>query len=260
MEKTDDLLFKDQHNVLKSVILHLFPGLLVLGGIFLFSQPIFCEILGLDARFGPLLGWLMSITFCLIPVQLGILLYVGKRQNDSFNIKEVLGNKKNSPTKIYLIFIPIYIIFAFVFMFLLAPPVNNFFVEKIFSWYPQEYNFQNQMQDPASMQNYKGFQLIFILYILLSCIAAPFVEELYFRGYLLPRMDEKMGKGAPYINAILFSIYHFFSPWENLIRIVILIPLVYFVWIKKNMRLSILTHIILNCMGAVAMAIMVYFV
>ena len=258
MQKIDDLLIQDQHGGLKSTLLHLIPGIPVVGGIFLFSQPIFCEIFGFDPRFGPFLGYLMSIAFCLIPVQLAILLFAGKKQNNSFRIKEVLGNREKSPTKQYLIFIPLYIIIAFVLMFIVAPPVNNFFVEKIFWWYPQEYNFQNQMQDPAAMRGLEGFNVLFILYVLLSCIAAPFVEELYFRGYLLPRMDEKMGKGAPYINAILFSIYHFFSPWENLIRIVILIPLVYMVWRKKNIRFGIFTHVILNCIGAVAMAVMVF--
>jgi len=258
MEKNNDLLIKNQHSVLKSILLHLIPGIIVLGGIFLFSQPIFCEILGFDPRFGPLLGWLMSILFCLIPVQLGILLFVGKKQNKSFTFRGVLGNTEKSPTKQYFLYIPIYILFALIFFLVLAPSVNEFFVEKLFWWYPQEYNFQESMQDPASMKDYKGFQVIFVLYILLSCILAPIVEEIYFRGYLLPRMDEKMGKSAPYINTILFSIYHFFSPWENLIRIIALTPLVYLVWRKKNIRFGIFSHVILNCIGAVAMAVMVY--
>ena len=258
MEKKDELIFKNQHSVPNSTLLHLIPGIIILGGIFLFSQPFFCDIFGFDTRFGPLFGWLMSILFCLIPIQLGILLFVGKKQNKSFTFKGVVGNTEKSPTKQYFLYIPIYILFAFILFFVLAPSVNEFFIEKLFWWYPQEYNFQDLMQDPASMKDLKGFNVLFILFILLSCIAAPIVEEIYFRGYLLPRMEEKMGKSAPYVNAILFSIYHFFSPWENLIRIIALIPLVYLVWRKKNIRFGIYAHVLINCIGAVAMAIMIY--
>ena len=41
MENNNDLFIKNQHSVLKSILLHLIPGIIVLGGIFLFSQPIF---------------------------------------------------------------------------------------------------------------------------------------------------------------------------------------------------------------------------
>ena len=49
-------------------------------------------------------------------------------------------------------------------------------------------------------------------------LRGPIVEELYFRGYLLPRM-EWMGRWAPLVNVSLFSLYHFWSPWQILGRI-----------------------------------------
>ena len=72
-------------------------------------------------------------------------------------------------------------------------------------------------------------------------IAGPVVEELYFRGYLLPRMPWSQG-WTPLINALLFSLYHFFSPWQNITRIVAFIPLVYAVSWKRNIYLSLFTH------------------
>jgi hypothetical protein len=39
------------------------------------------------------------------------------------------------------------------------------------------------------------------------------VEEYYFRGYLLPRLS-RFGSLAPVINVALFSLYHFFTPWQ----------------------------------------------
>jgi membrane protease YdiL (CAAX protease family) len=71
------------------------------------------------------------------------------------------------------------------------------------------------------------------------------VEELYFRGYLLPRIS-RFGAWAPLINMVLFSLYHFFTPWQNLGRIVGLLPMVYTVWWKRSIYVSIAVHVLGN--------------
>ena len=48
---------------------------------------------------------------------------------------------------------------------------------------------------------------------------------MYFRGYLLPRIS-RFGAWAPVINTVLFSVYYFFTPWQNVGRIVGLLPMV----------------------------------
>jgi membrane protease YdiL (CAAX protease family) len=64
-------------------------------------------------------------------------------------------------------------------------------------------------------------------------------------------MESLVGKWAPFLNTVLFSIYHFFSPWENLIRIVASYPLVYTVWKKRDIRFGILVHILVNTIGGI---------
>ena len=63
-------------------------------------------------------------------------------------------------------------------------------------------------------------------YFILNGFVGPIVEELYFRGYLLPRM-EWMGRWAPLVNVSLFSLYHFWSPWQIVGRILGFGPTVY---------------------------------
>ncbi len=82
----------------------------------------------------------------------------------------------------------------------------------------------------------------------LNGILGPVTEELYFRGFLLPRIPASRA-WAPLINVLLFSLYHFFSPWANVTRIVALIPLVYAVAWKRNIYLSMITHCLLNTLG-----------
>ncbi|MFN2272167.1 MAG: lysostaphin resistance A-like protein, partial [Anaerolineae bacterium] len=76
------------------------------------------------------------------------------------------------------------------------------------------------------------------------------VEEMYFRGYLLPRLS-RFGAWAPLINTLLFSLYHFFTPWQNVTRIIALIPMVYVGWWKKNIYLGMIVHCLANTFSAI---------
>ena len=246
-----------QHSVLKSILLHLMPGILITVFIFIFSNPFFTELFGLDQRLGPLVGFLMAILFVLIPVQLGILLLAGKSETGKYTIKGIIPYLEKSRTRDYLIYVPALILFSLILFVLIAPAIQPHIVRIFFSWWPEEYNFQLILQDPSTIAGYKGVKILLLFYILLSCIAGPLVEELYFRGYLLPRMEKYSGSWSPFINTTLFSLYHFFSPWEFLIRIVAIYPMVYIVKKKKNIRLGILVHVILNTLGGMIMLVII---
>ena len=88
--------------------------------------------------------------------------------------------------------------------------------------------------------------------VLFNGIAGPMVEELYFRGYLLPRISRLKG-WAPLLNVFLFSVYHFFTPWRNLERILALLPGIYIIQWKKNIYLGMIPHCLLNATGMLLM-------
>jgi len=79
-----------QHSALTSIALHLLPGIPIIAGMFLFARPAFTDFFGLNENLGPLLGFLMSVAFFLIPVQLGILLIASKIETGNFNIRCVM--------------------------------------------------------------------------------------------------------------------------------------------------------------------------
>ena len=76
-------------------------------------------------------------------------------------------------------------------------------------------------------------------------IAGPIVEELYFRGYLLPRISY-MGTWAPLVSSVLFSVYHFFTPWQNPVRLMVLVPTTYIIVRNKNIYWGMIVHATLN--------------
>ena len=92
--------------------------------------------------------------------------------------------------------------------------------------------------------------IVLILNLILNGLLAPVLEELYFRGYLLPRMEGAFGRAAPVFNTLLFSLYHFWQPQIYLTLFIALLPMTYLVWKTQSIRLAIYTHCGLNVLGA----------
>jgi membrane protease YdiL (CAAX protease family) len=247
-----------QHSPARSVLLHLAPGLVYLAAIFALSQPVFYRTLGVAPELRALFGYIVASLFVMTPLLLGWLLYQGKKRNGRVSLEGIVQYTQRRPVWQYLVLVPVFIAFNFLLFVFVAPLIQPFIVDTLFSWWPQEFNFQNAMQEPAQFSNYGGVQALAVLYALSLGFLIPFLEELYFRGYLLPRMEGYARKWAPLVNVVLFSIYHFYSPWENPIRIVALLPQFYVVWRKKDIRFGILPHVLINLIGAVMILVAVF--
>ena len=92
-----------------------------------------------------------------------------------------------------------------------------------------------------------------VAFLVLNGLVGPIVEELYFRGYLLPRLD-RLGRWAPLVNVSLFSLYHFWSPWQVAARILGIGPMVFAVRWKRNVYLGMLIHCTLNLISVLLVA------
>ncbi len=130
-------------------------------------------------------------------------------------------------------------------------PLGKPIIDTFFSWVPEIYFFETFM---SQLDQYPKSILIFtsILGIFINGIFGPIVEELYFRGFLLPRISRFKG-WAPLLNTALFAPYHFFTPWQNPMRLVAFLPMCYTVWWKKNITVGIFVHCIMNLIGTIGM-------
>jgi membrane protease YdiL (CAAX protease family) len=88
---------------------------------------------------------------------------------------------------------------------------------------------------------------------MLSGLLAPVVEEMYFRGFLLPRM-EHWGPTAPVLNSLLFAVYHFYFPGNVPGIFVAFLPLAYVVMVRKNWRIGVVFHSLVNLWGVYRLA------
>jgi membrane protease YdiL (CAAX protease family) len=113
-------------------------------------------------------------------------------------------------------------------------------------WLPQWF----EMRDVAQLAQYSRASLVvtFWLSLALNGIAAPIVEELYFRGYLMPRLA-RFGRWTPLIAVALFTLYHFWQPYFWATQFFGMLPVVLAVWWKRSITLGIFTHAAMNLIG-----------
>jgi membrane protease YdiL (CAAX protease family) len=228
-----------QHSLWQSIVLHLFPGALATGVYILIAPP-------LVARGWPaLFALLLSVVTIAISIELGILVYQARKTNGRFSLRGVVPYRDSMPLWQYPALIVPLILWAFVVTGLLGP-LDNLIGERLFAWLPGWYN----ISDLSELAQFPRLTLIWV-FVLRAILDGtwPIVEELYFRGYLLPRIS-RFGRWAPPINVLLFSLYHFWTPWQNVSRILFMLPIVYVTWWKRNVLVAIITHCLLNILGA----------
>lgn len=229
----------EQHSLLRSIVLHLFPGALATVAYVLIAPPLLAR--GLPA----LISLLISVVLIAIGIELGILLYQARRANGRFSLQGVVPYRESMPLWQYPALIVPLIVWAF-FVTGLLGPLDTWIGERVFAWLPDWYfisSLDQLTQFPRSTLIW-----VFVLRAILDG-TWPIVEELYFRGYLLPRIS-RFGRWAPLINTVLFSMYHLWTPWQNVSRILFMLPIVYVTWWKRNIRIAIITHCTLNILGA----------
>jgi uncharacterized protein len=126
-------------------------------------------------------------------------------------------------------------------------PVDALLVERLHGFFPPWFVIAEIDQFAAYSSD--ALAVTFALWFVLNGFLLPIVEELYFRGYLLPRR-ERFGGCAPVISTELFAVYHFWQPWNYPTIILGLLPLTWFAWRRKSVAVGIMVHSSLNTLGA----------
>lgn len=240
----------EQISIGRMIILHLLPGalamsLMLISGSLLKRIGIFPSLPVLFTFVAPML----------ILMQLGFLYYKGKQMNGRFSLKGVVLYRDNPMPwwKIVTLSLPLFAWIAIAF-YIVKPPVNSFFIGHFFSWMPA-YFFDDHFLNNLSQYSPDMLRVLGVLFTL-SISFGGAVEELYFRGYLLPRL-EPLGTWAPLVNIVLFSLYHFWSPWETVVRLLALTPWIFTIWRTRNIYLAILVHFFINAFSGISLVFLI---
>jgi uncharacterized protein len=221
----------EQHSVAQSLLLHLLPGLLITGGYFVLIRPL------RQWGYPSLLALMVAIAVILVPFELGYLLYQGRRRNGRLSLEGIVLYRDRIRVWQYLLWVPVVLVAAGV-IFTVLKPVDTFLQQRVFfAWPPLDSGLTGEYSRSALIVTYAMLGLF-------SVVIAPIVEELYFRGFLLPRMDYA-GKWAPLLHSFLFALYHFFTPWMIVARTLGVLPVVYAAR-RRNIYVGMIVHVLVN--------------
>lgn len=230
----------EQHSLVKSTVLHLLPGVLMLV-FFIIAAPL-AESVGVPS----MIGYTLAVFFVQIPFELGLLVYLGKKQNGKLSLKGIVLYREPVSVWQTIVLSVVCIIWLFVILNIVFAPLEAYLIESVFAWMPDWFQQGRFVESP---DRYSPASMILVLALLwIAAIPGPLVEELYFRGYLLPRISY-FGKWAPLINTVLFALEHLAQPWKSPGMIVALLPMVYAVWWKRNLKLGIIVHCVVVALG-----------
>ncbi|GAA1665220.1 hypothetical protein GCM10009830_08470 [Glycomyces endophyticus] len=245
-------LLADKHSVPLSIALHLVPGALIVGVYAVLGAPI-SRAIGAPI----FLAWAIALVVVLFPLLFG-LLWLGKRQTGKYTLGGGVVRYRGKPFsrgKITLIGIGLMLYMTIVSLSLAG--LDAWTYEHLFSWVTFE------SSGSSGLTYLDGFDKDVVLTTLLFCgpftgFILPLIEEYYFRGFLLSRLPQ-LGRWAPLFNTALFSIYHFWAIWTVPSKIIFLLPGVWFVWGKHDIRASIWMHpgsaLLMTVVGATMFAL-----
>jgi membrane protease YdiL (CAAX protease family) len=223
------------HTWVESLVYHLLPGALI-GAVYYLIVP-FIQAAGYPS----VMALIVTAIIVLIPVELVILFWHGKRWNGKLSLKGVVIYHQKLAWWQYGLWIVVIFVSSGLIMTVLNPV--SVFIEGWFTWIPENLRLGMGLSDAFTKS--KLIQT-FALHFVFIVIIAPAIEELYFRGFLLPRMPKNLGWAAPIVHSLLFAVYHVWSPWMFLARTLALLPLIYIVRWKKNIFLGIGAHWLIN--------------
>jgi len=222
----------EQHSLSVSIIPHLLPGILT-GTTFLLLGP-----LVRDLNLPSFVALSVANLTVLVPSIFGILYYLGYKRNGRLSLDGVVLYREKADWKQYLLFVPL-VFLASGLLIVFLNPISHFLGERLFHWWSDVYNLSPDLSRFSKSTLVFSYALLFLVGVL----AAPIAEEIYFRGYLLPRLS-RYGLWAIPINSLLFALFHVWTPWMFVARTIGLIPLIYVTQKKQNIHIGMIAHIL----------------
>jgi membrane protease YdiL (CAAX protease family) len=95
-----------------------------------------------------------------------------------------------------------------------------------------------------------------VIVLVISLIIATFGEELWWRGYILPRQELQHGEKTWIIHGILWGAFHFFLPWNLIALLPGTLALSYVAQKLKNTWPAIIAHGLVNGLTVILVVIL----
>lgn len=239
-----------QQGLVLSVALHLLPGAAVTTFILL-SAP-WLEDRGVPGVVALFLG----IGLVIAPLELGYLAWYAHRSTGSWSPLRAVTYRTPLPRP-RVIGLAVGLAIWFLGLLLISAAVlDGWLTDHVFAWMPATLTELADVDSGGATLSGPALAVTVVAVFILNGFVGPVTEELYFRGHLLPRLD-RYGKAAPVLNTVLFSLYHFWTPWQNLARILGFLPIAWMTWRTRSIYVSLAAHVLTNTIFVVMLVTLV---
>ena len=227
------------------IVLHLLPG--AVGGLLYFAAAPLLIAFGVP----PLLTLLTVVTPVIAVLELGHLLRSRPPGTRGLSLTGVVDLARGHMSTRHAALLVLGMVSFCIVALILASPLDGLLANTLFAWLPA----WAIRTDVSQYAEYGKPILVvtFALLLVLNGVLLPVIEELYFRGYLLPRLAP-LGHAAPWVHAILFTLYHFWQPWQYVSVLLFALPLTFVPWWTGNVRLAMIAHCTINVLGNTLLA------
>ncbi len=191
-------------------------------------------------------------TFILVPMELGMIFSASKKEYGTVSLKSAFSDYvKLANWKVIIISFVFFGIAGLLSAFI-APVENHFFAgirSSVLQSLPTGFDWTNQ----EWIKSFSKPMLVLtcIYYGIFNVFVGPITEELFFRGYLTSHYKTQ-NSFTPVLIAVLFSLYHFWLPFNNIFRILVFAPVAYVAYKKKNLYIAIFFHCLCNLFSVVS--------
>ena len=194
-------------------------------------------------------------TVTLVPIELGFIFSASKKEFGSFSLKSAFTNQVKMPFWQILLIVFLFFSLAGLLSITVAPLENSLLApirQAVLNKLPVGFDWQNK----EYVRTFSKPILIVtcIYYGIFNVIIGPITEELFFRGYLTSHY-KKQSAFTPILIVILFSLYHFWLPFNNIFRILVFGPVAFVSYKKKNIYVSMFFHCMSNLFSVVGFII-----
>jgi hypothetical protein len=140
----------------------------------------------------------------------------------------------------FAIGIPV-LLFSMVMIAGVGPAIDGALLDGPFSWVPEWFALRPDPEIFTTLS--RGLVLtIWALTLVGFVLLGGFTQELYHRGFLLPRVAH-LGARAPIFNAALFAVFHLVAPWSWPAFFVMTLPWAYLVWWRRSVKIGLFIHV-----------------
>lgn len=238
-----------QHSIGQAIVLQLLPGLAT--AILFVIGVASLNNLGLPNIFA-LYG---AILLGEIPVTLALMFHLERQEHGRVSLRNLFPHRDPLPTWQYIALGLPLIVWSVAIIGEIGPAMQQPLVPVLFAWVPEDFILEFS---PEALRELSRATLMILMGLSFMATAAVggLVQEVYSRGYLLPRLAW-LGLLGPAVNAALFALSHLISPWSWPAFFVMTLAWSYAVYWKKSMVLGVIAHSGMLLLSWVMMAVTV---